>query len=99
MAANQYDVGDLIECSGAFTDADGLPLDPDVVLFKVRTPAGVSTTYTYGAPDGVVVRDGPGLYHAEVSITAAGRWYYRWQGTGTGQSAGETWFSVKSSQF
>ena len=93
--ANTYDVGDLVRCSGAFTDADGNAQDPATVLVDVRAPSGTTTTYTYGV-DAEVVKDDTGAYHIDVDVNAAGPWWYRFYATGSGQSADETYFTAET---
>lgn len=95
---NRYDVGDLIRCTGTFTDADGNVQDPTTVIFKMREPDGTITTYTYNVDD-EAVRSSEGVYYVDVSATSHGVWSYRWAGTGTGQAAGETQFRVYDSRF
>ena len=93
-----FDKGDLVRCTGTFTNSAGTVVDPTVVLFKVKSPAGTTTTYTYGT-DVEVVRDSAGVYHVDVDGNAAGQWYYRVYSTGTGQAAEEGRFSVDGSEF
>jgi hypothetical protein len=96
---NTYDVGDLVRCSGAFTNASGVAQDPSVVRFQVRTPGGAITSYTYGTDAALVREDSTGNYHVDVSASEVGTWYYRWYSTGTGQAAGEEGFIVGESEF
>ncbi len=98
MAANTYDVGDLVRCSVVFEDAVGTNIDPDAVTVKVKAPDGTTATYTYGV-DAVVVREATGVFHIDVPATAAGEWWFRWASSGTGQAAGEREFLVKVSEF
>lgn len=98
MAANVYDKGDLVRCSGEFKDGSGTYADPNPLLFKMKDPSGVTTTYTYGT-DPQLVKDGTGRYHVDVSATKVGTWYYRFEGTGTGQCAGENHFVVRATAF
>lgn len=95
---NLYDVGDVVRCTGAFTNNAGVAVDPTAVFCKVRSPDGTITTYTFGA-DAALVRAAVGSFYLDVEATAAGIWYYRFYSTGTGQAAGETMFKVKVSGF
>lgn len=90
-----YEKGDLVRCSAAFTDIDGNYVDPSKVLFRFKDPAGTTTTYTYGA-DAELVKDDTGRYHVDVDVDAEGVWFYRFESTGTGQAAGEDAFTVNS---
>lgn len=95
---NRYDIGDLVRVTGTLTDADGTATDPNTVAFKIKTPAGATTTYTYGV-DAEVKKSATGIYYMDVSTTAEGNWYYRIYSTGTGQAAAEGTFIVKTSDF
>jgi len=94
---NVYDKGDLVRCSGTFTTSAGVAQDPTVVKAKVKTPGGVTTTYTYGT-DAALVKDSTG-YHVDVSATESGLWHYSFWSTGTGQAAEEESFYVDESRF
>jgi len=95
---NVFDEGDLVRCSAVFMNSSDVALDPTAVTFKIKTPADVTTTYTYGT-DVALVKDSTGHYHVDVSATAAGVWSYRWASTGTGQAAGEDQFLIETSRF
>jgi hypothetical protein len=101
MAVNSYDtydIGDAVRCDVSFTDMSGVAADPTAVLFKYEDPSENETTLTYGV-DVEVVRDAVGEYHVDVTIDEAGRWAYRWEGTGTVVSATELEFDVRKSRF
>ena len=96
MAFNTYDLGDLVKVSATFTDADtGLAADPTTVKLSVKDPAGIVTPYVY-LTDAEIVRDGVGLYHANLDVDQSGKWYARWFSEGTGQAAEETRFQVRT---
>lgn len=97
MTRNAYDIGDLVRCTGTFASA-GANVNPDAIMFKVKTPAGVVTTYTYGT-DTALVREATGIYHVDVNATDAGEYVYRFWSTGTGQAASEGKFFVRSTLF
>jgi hypothetical protein len=92
-----YDVGDLVRLGAAFTKS-GVATDPTTLTLKIRTPGGVTTTYTYPT-DAQLSRDGPGLYHLELALGASGTWVYRWAGTGAAQAAEEGEVNVRASNF
>ena len=92
--ANMYDIGDLVRVGTTFKNSADTLIDPTAVYVKYRTPAGVTTTLTYGV-DAALVRDSLGTYHADVSITETGTWHYRWYSTGTGQGSEEHYFEVR----
>lgn len=98
---NEYDVGDLIRCTGTFTDASDTETDPDTVTFKARGPSGNITTYVYGV-DAEVVKSSTGVYYVNLTIDESGFWYYRFAGTAsddTAQGADENHFKIELSAF
>lgn len=97
MTLNAYDIGDLVRCTGTFASS-GSNVNPTAVMFKVKTPAGVVTTYTYGT-DAALVRDSTGVYHVDVSAAEAGEYVYRFWSTGTGQAAAEGKFVIRATLF
>lgn len=96
---NVYDVGDCVELQGEFTDPDThLPLDPTAVYLQIKTPSGTTTTYQYGV-DSIITHNATGDYRAQISMTEAGEWYYRFYSTGAGQASGERSISVRQTHF
>ena len=93
--ANTYDIGDLVRVTGTFTVAD-VATDPTTVTLRVLAPGGTVTAYTLALSE--VTKSGTGVYYKDITITAAGIWYYRWLGTGTVVSAGESEFYVRTAQ-
>jgi hypothetical protein len=96
--ANTYDKGDLVRLSASFTTAAGAALDPTVVICQVKSPAGTTTSYTYGVGE-TIMRESMGHYHIDLSASIAGTWHYRWYSTGTGQAADEGYFTVARGEF
>lgn len=94
---NAYKVGASVRCSAVFTNDLGAAVDPSTVTFRLRTPAGTVTSYAYGT-DAQLVKDATGNYHVDLSASQAGRWTYRFEGTGAAPSADEAQFAVESSR-
>jgi hypothetical protein len=91
----QFDLGDLVQVDADFTtQATGAVIDPTTVSVSVLDPDRKLTTYVY-VTDVEVVKDATGSYYLRINANKAGRWYYRWFSTGTGQAAGERSFTVK----
>ena len=84
-----YDVGDLIRLFYTFTDADGNGLNPTAVSLRISLPDG---TFLTPAP---VAEGLLGAYRYDLSITQAGRWVYRWSGTGAVETGEEFEFQVR----
>ena len=93
-----YDKGDVVRCSATFSNSAGVSIDPTAILFKFKTPAGATTTYTYGM-DSELVRDDTGDYHVDIDANEVGPWYFRFYSTGTGQAAAEAKFQVGITKF
>ncbi len=91
--ASTYDIGDYVRISSTFTQG-GTVLDPTTVTLVLRAPDATSTTYTYAGA--TIIRESQGVYHVDVSVTAAGTYRYRWTTTGTGASSEEGWYQVRS---
>lgn len=95
MARGVYAEGTEVRVSALFTVA-GTPTDPTTVTAIIRDPDGVETTYLYGT-DAELVKDSTGAYHVDVDADVAGRWVYRFAGTGTAQAALDQVFLVEGS--
>ena len=96
MAANIYDIGDVVRCEGTITSS-GTAVDPGTVIGKYRNPAGSVTTYTYGV-DAELVKGTVGVYYFDITIVTEGSYYYRLEGTGSNATAQEGAFLVRGSQ-
>lgn len=79
---NSYDVGNIAFITGTFTDSTGAPIDPETVVIKVKDPTGTVTSYT-------PVRVSTGIYTYNLSLTIAGKYFYRFEGTGGATAAGD----------
>jgi hypothetical protein len=61
-----------IKTLAPFTNLNGAAVDPDRVLvgFEINNVASSKTVFTYdwgtGDPTGTIVRDGTGMYHADI---------------------------------
>lgn len=73
--------------------------DPTTVTLRVKGPSGATDSYLYATASSPVTQDTQGIYSKDLSISSAGTYYYRWEGTGAAQTAGEGQFSVRPSQF
>lgn len=94
-----YDVGDKIRCSVRFATIAGVDTDPTTIVFRWLDPSGNASSETFGAPGASIVQDAVGHYHRDVSIDEEGEWFYRWEGTGVIQGAGEKSFLIRDSKF
>ena len=88
-----------------FSTFTGTAVDPDVVKFSYSVQHAEPVTFTYtngsGDPTGTIVRDGVGLYHADIDTTnLEGVWSYQWSGapsTSVGHDTTKTQVVVEGS--
>jgi hypothetical protein len=96
MARGAYEVGALVRATATF-QVGSTATDPSTITAIVRPPSGSSATYVYGT-DAELVKDSTGVYHVDIDVNAAGRWVYRFAGSGAAQAAGEEIFIVEDSE-
>ena len=99
LAPGRQYVNSPIRIGAHFEDDGGTDIDPTTVTFRLMSPQGVETSYVYGT-DAEVVKIDTGDFYAEVTPDESGRWFWRWQTTGTNKTlAFEGNFLVQYSQF
>ena len=76
--SDTYIPGEVARLLLTATDAAGAVADPGALRLKVKPPTGALATYTFGG-GAEIVKDAVGRYHADVLLTAAGLWIYRWE--------------------
>ena len=96
MTRKTYDKNDRLRLWGLFQVA-GVDTDPTTITLKIKTPAAVTTTYTYAL--GEITKSATGRYYRDVTLDQVGVWYYRFEGAGAVISAGEENFTVRATQF
>lgn len=102
MAITSYDRGDLSRISATFTNASAVATDPTEVVLRVKPPTATAVVYrwpTPGSGESAIIRDSAGAFHVDVSITEAGYWPYRWEATGSVQTADEAMMYARKSEF
>lgn len=94
--ADPYELGQSIKLTANFVDTNNSAVDPTTVVCKVMDPTGAVTTPS-------VTKNSTGSYSAVVNIglaaNQAGKWYYRFEGTGSNPATHESMFVVASSRF
>lgn len=79
--ANVYTIGQQIRLTATFKNAAGAAADPTGIVLKYRTPGSSSiTTKTYGVD--AVGKNSTGVYYYDLTLSTAGEWWYRWEGSG-----------------
>lgn len=89
-----YIVGQVIRVRMRASDMDGQPVDPGTVALLVRSGSGDISSVP--APD--IVRDGTGIYHADLVLDSPGRWAYRWELSAPNAGAAEGVITVTKSR-
>lgn len=85
-----YDVGDVAVLTSTWR-VSGTLTTPTTRVLTVVSPAGVTSTPS-------ITVASTGVLTAEVSITEAGTWRYRWVGTGSAAGAEEGRIFVREQQ-
>ena len=92
MSDARFIIGEVARLSVRITDAANTLIDPASLVLLVKNPAGVLVTYIGTS----IVKDAVGRYHADITLTQAGLWKWRWQ-TGGVVSVSEGSLLVKAS--
>ena len=100
LSETTYDIGDRVRLGIAIQDLEsvGAPLvDPDQLVFTMRSPDGTLTTWTYGV-DEQFVKDDVGLYHVNWTVVQRGNHWSRFVASGNVGAAEELGFKVRPSK-
>lgn len=89
-------VGGVAKISLAILSDAGLAADPSVLRLLVKSPNSTLTTYVFGVGL-VIVKDSVGHYHANIIMTLAGNWSYRWESEAPNAGVDEGRITVKKS--
>lgn len=89
-------IGQAIQITAAFTNVNGALADPSALRIRVRDPDGTITAYQFGAA-AEVVKESTGKYHANLAMTKAGNWTWRWEADAPNAGAAEGLIVVKKS--
>jgi hypothetical protein len=92
-----YQLGDGFRLEARFT-VDGVLADPTTVVFQLKDPDDIITTYTYGV-DAEVINPAVGVYYLDVIVSKPLTWWYRVVGTGVVIAAVESSFAGLQSEF
>ena len=90
-----FDVGDQVTFFVDFTNAAGTAANPSTVTLKVENPDGTQTTYAQGS----LSNPSTGRWEKAVTVDKPGRWWFRFEGTGSIQLAQEDYVQVRDSRF
>lgn len=91
--ADRFVAGDTVTLTNTFK-VSGTATDPSTVSLVVTDPAGTATTYTYAGA--TITKSSTGVYTKNITASTAGRWAYRWTGTGTAADVESDVFDVNA---
>jgi hypothetical protein len=85
---------------GGFCDSAGSLGDPEQVVLKYQ-PGTAAEVVIVTYPSSPIIRDGTGLYHADLDTTgfSTDTWTYLWEGDGGVQAVAEASFQVQAVPF
>jgi len=95
MSDTDYLVGQAARIDATVTDLSGVAVDPADIRLLSLDPSGTTTEI----PADQIVKDAVGAYHCDLTLTKAGRWYYRWETGSPATSAAEGMINVQPSRF
>lgn len=95
--ANNYTLGDGFRLQATFT-VNGVNTDPSTVVFSLKDPDDIITSYTFGV-NAQVVKSAVGVYYMDVTVSKPLTWWYRIVGTGACIAAVESSFFGNQSKF
>ncbi|MDR1995150.1 hypothetical protein [Azonexus sp.] len=89
-------VGQMARLTVEVTDIADAPTDPSLLRFKIKTPAGVVSTFAWpGAPE--LERTGVGVFYTDIPLLEPGVYAFRFESDGVLMGAGERTLTVAKS--
>ncbi|MEW9901048.1 hypothetical protein ABWL39_20735 [Chitinivorax sp. PXF-14] len=92
-----YLPGEVVRISLTVQDSGGVAVDPGTVRLLLKQPAGSVLTLLYGG-SADIIRDAIGRYHADVLLSTAGLWVWRWELDAPNAGAAEGTLAVQTSR-
>jgi hypothetical protein len=90
-----YDIGDRRKLTCEVRDEDGVLIDPTALVFTMKDPGGLLTSYDLN--DVELVRDSVGLFHTYWDCVLIGKHCWRFAASGNVGAAEEKNFTVRPS--
>lgn len=75
-------VGAPVRIAANFQDENRSDIDPTTVTLRIKSPCGTEYIYVYETDD-ELIRVNTGDYYVAFEPDMSGRWFYRWETTGT----------------
>lgn len=76
--SDNYIPGEVTRISVSVIGEAGVAADPGGLRLKIKPPTGAVATFAFGVGT-EIVKDAVGRYHADIQLTAAGMWAWRWE--------------------
>ena len=81
----RYAKGQTATLVGEFRNSAGVLTSPTAVTLRVLPAGGDEVSYEW--PSGDVTNPSAGRFEIEIVLSATGRWFARWEGTGAVKAA------------
>ena len=88
-----YDKNDLVRLTATFRDSNNNLVDPSTVTLRISLGDGSTITRTYAGA--TITKASLGVYYSDLNCSISGMVYYRWEGAGAAQAAGQSSFYVE----
>lgn len=98
IMSSRFVKGEVIRLHALITDDQEQPIDPAVLVLRMRYDNGPETLLTYGA-DPEITRHTQGRFVADIPLAQGGVFHYRWETSGAADGAAEGSVSVLSGRF
>lgn len=93
ISTENWIIGDTARLTLNLTDANGIAVEPQSLVLKIKPPVGAPLTIN--APTKVA----NGLYQHDLALSQKGHWYYRWESTAPIPAIAEGAITVSPSRF
>ena len=91
---NNYEIGNVIRLTGNFYQFGGGLFDPSSLLLRIKAPDSTVTVIDGSQLTKVI----PGSYYYDYAAPLAGRYFYRFEGSGNMTCAAERQFTINPSR-
>lgn len=89
-----HEINDVVVVTSSFYNSNGQLTNPTGLTFSYRKPDGSTASYTLS--DAELVNDSVGTYHVNLTVDAAGAWFWSWVATGAVADADHGYFYVRA---
>jgi hypothetical protein len=94
--STKYIQGVTVNVTAEFRTFNGVLVDPTDVILKYKTPTDIVITRKYSLNE--ITKVSQGVYETYVLLDLAGKYIFRWEGSGNSGSIDETIINVTASK-